>query len=69
MIPLEEFVAALEAADWDYENLPPEAGTIPQQAEVAVIEFNVANCGTPDPRCNPGDPQYCTEEQLAEFEE
>lgn len=66
---LEEFVAELEAADWNYENLPSDAGTIPQQAEAAVIEFNVEYCGTPDPRCNPGDTQYCTDEQLAEFEE
>lgn len=65
---LVDFVAALEEAGWDYETLPQDAGEIPQQAEAAVIEFNVENCGVPDPRCNPDDTQYCTEEQLAEFE-
>ena len=66
----EQFAADLEAADWDDNNLLPGQGTLPQGAEVAVIEFNVEHCGEPDPRCNPGSgAQFCTEEQLADFEE
>lgn len=65
---LEDFVAELEAADWSYKDLPPDAGEIPRQAEAAVIEFNVEHCGIPDPRCNPEDIQFCSEEQRAEFE-
>lgn len=65
---LVDFVTALEEAGWDYEGLPPDAGGIPQQADAAVTEFMVENCGIPDPRCNPEDIQFCSEEQRAQFE-
>lgn len=67
---METFVADLEAAGWNDNNLGPGEGILPEEASAAVIEFDVEHCGELDPRCNPGSgAKFCTEEQLAEFKE